>query len=136
VGEGVEMTPESQKYLCTALLNGVQTDVYTVSDECGGWFYFNPDPVKKSRPRIKVGLDVDEWYRCLATLMHEAMEAVTANLEYRFRPSCDLALDNGSYMFVMTHTQFSEVVACAADFMSVVVPKLAKVWERKHRRRK
>ena len=128
------MTPESQKYLCTALLNGISTDLYAVKDELSGWFYYHPEP--KGRPRIKVGTKHEQWWQCLAVLMHETQEAVAGMMCLRFRPSDDYSNENGLYSFHMDHSQFAEMVAASADFLAVAVPKLAAEWQRRHRKAK
>jgi len=129
------MTPKDQKFLCTTKLNGIATDVYTIKNESGGYFYFCPEP--SALPRIKIGLDHDEWWRCLAVAMHEAQEAVAAMINLRYRSADnDYSGENGLYTFHMDHGQFAEMNAQAAEFLAIVVPKLAAAWDRLHSRSK
>lgn len=100
----------------------------------GGEFYSKPEKGKVARIKIGAG-DGDNWHRLAAVLNHEAMELVMFHMGFRYSATPDYANDNGAYLFVMTHTQFSEAVARSAMFMADALPDLATAWN-KWRKRK
>lgn len=124
--------PAKPRLLCTTALNGIQTDVYTLSGSASGWCYFNPEPTKHARPRLKIGTAHAEWWRCLSVLLHETQELVAIQFTLRFQQSDPYADDAAAFVFLMTHTEFSEVVSVSAHFLAVVVPKLAARWSKQH----
>lgn len=73
--------------------------------------------------RITVGTG-GEWWETLCTLLHEAMEYAAAQLGVRYLPSVGVSPGHDDYLFVMTHPQFSEVVARAARFAAAADPLL------------
>jgi len=94
----------------------------------GGEFYTTPE--KGHVARIKVGADSGHgWPFLVGTLMHEVMEFAMTRAGLRFTPAPDYSLDNGNYLFAMTHTQFSEAVMRAAMFVAAALPDLAKAWK-------
>jgi hypothetical protein len=138
-GDGVKSPkkrdlPESEKQILvgTFRLCDVNVDLYGWQGVTGGWFFMAPD--ETSRPRLKVGLAVDSWWKCVATVMHEVVEAAAVMHRVRYYPANDASGENGLYQFVMTHSQFAEVVAEAAYFLTDALPKLAKVYNREHRK--
>lgn len=109
-------------------------DVQLVLREGDGGSFFTV-PEKGHICRIKVGADEGRWPMVVTTLMHEAMELTMMRAGCRYTPSPDFGEDNGSYTFVMTHTQFSEASARAAMFVAAAMPDLRKAWK-KWRKRK
>ncbi len=91
----------------------------------GGEFYTCPEDGKL--PRIKVGFDLC-WKDVVSVLHHEAMEFAMMRLECRFNPGSDFARDHSSYLFVMTHPQFSEAAARTAWFLADSLPRMGQVF--------
>jgi len=108
----------------------------------GAEFYLVPG--KGKVPRIKLGADYEKWESLLSCVIHEAMELVMFRHGCRFDPSADLSRDHSAYMFVMAHTDFSDVCATVAEFLASALPDLSAAWEkwgkdakkRKRKRRK
>jgi len=95
----------------------------------GGEFYTMPG--KGCIARIKVGADAGHgWSFLVGTLMHEVMEFSMTRAGLRYGPAPDYSLDNGNYLFVMTHTQFSEASARAAMFLAAALPDLSGAWKK------
>ncbi len=94
----------------------------------GGEFYTFPEKGKVAR--IKVGADQKQWRDVVGVLLHEAFEFTAMQLALRYAPAPDLSRDNGNYLFVMTHTQFSDVSARAGEFISCCLPDLARAWDK------
>lgn len=93
----------------------------------GGEFYFNPEA--GAVPRIKVGAEL-QWAEVVGNLLHEALEMQMTALSCRFNPAPDYARDHSSYLFVMTHPQFSESCARTAEFITAALPDLARAWKK------
>lgn len=114
---------------------GPQSVQLVLREGIGGEFYTVPKV--GSTPRIKVGYGDpgDGWYRVVEVLHHEAMELAMTLAGVRFAPAPDFGNENGSYLFVMTHTQFSEVGARTGQFLAASLPDLGRAWG-KWRKRK
>lgn len=123
-----------QTYVGTFRCGHTNVDLYALPEESGGYFYGCPD--EKSCARIKVGLRHGCWDQVIAVLMHETLELVFSDMRLRFEHAAALASDHAAYLFVMDHCQFTEAVASAAMFITEAVPKLAKLWQRRHRRKR
>lgn len=100
-------------------------DLYLREDD-GGEFYVIPEAGKT--PRIVVGADYDSWYRVVEVAHHEAMELAMTMIGARYQPAPDNGNDHGSYVFVMTHAQFSEASARTAQFLAASLPDLSRAW--------
>lgn len=92
----------------------------------GNWDTRTPE---KKLALLCIGMD--DWPGVVGILLHEAVEFVAAKMGLRYRPSFDYAEDNGSSQFVMTHTQFSEVMMRVGVFLAVCLPDLAAAWRKK-----
>lgn len=97
-------------------------------DKNGGRFWACPDHEKAAT--IEVSAGQDNWWQVVAVLMHEANELAYYRAGLRFSKTPDYANDNGSYLFVMDHTDFSEANARAAHFLTKALPNLATAWNR------
>lgn len=98
----------------------------------GGEFYIVPE--KGSVARIKLGADQAQWTEVLSTLLHEILEMQVALIGCRYSPAPDFGRDHASYLFLMTHPQFSEACGRAAWFLSAAVPDLSKAWAKWNRK--
>ena len=94
----------------------------------GGEFYIVPGDI--DCPRIKVGADQDQWSDLLCALLHEAGELALARLKCRYSHTEEVAGDVHSYLFVMTHPQFSEMQGLTAEFVAHCWDDLGKAWNK------
>ena len=93
----------------------------------GGDFWMVPGDI--DCPRIKIGADQEKWCDLLVCLLHEAGELALARLKCRYMPTESIAMDVHSYVFIMTHPQFSEVQALTAEFVANCWDDLGKAWK-------
>jgi hypothetical protein len=105
-------------------------DLYVDVDTDGGSFNLAPDT---GIAEIVVGTSSDDWRRIVSNLAHESSEAAMSEMGLRYCQSPDYSRDNGGWLLVMTHTQFSEAMARASHFMADALPALQKAA---HGRRK
>lgn len=115
-----------QTYLGVFRLGHEQMEVY-LRDGTGGEFYTVPEAGRL--PRIKVGAD-QCWKDVVSVLHHEAMEFCLMRIECRFNPGSDFARDHASYLFIMTHPQFSEAGARTAWFLADCLPALGTAYRK------
>lgn len=99
----------------------------------GGEFWLKPGT--GVIPRIKVGVDGTGWNEVVTTLLHEAMEMQMTKSHCRFSRDPDYGRDHGGYIFLMDHTQFSDVTARVASFMAEALPDLAIAFNRWKKKR-
>ena len=97
----------------------------------GGEFWFSPE--KGKIPRMKIGADHREWKSMVDVFLHEVMEFVMVTMRLRYEHDRCRAQDNSAYTFIMTHEEFAEAVALAADYMVRSVDDLKKAWEKWHK---
>jgi hypothetical protein len=97
----------------------------------GGECYVTPE--KGSIARIKVGADEKQWSGMVAVLLHEVTELASAKMGLRWHPSDNIGNDNGEFLFAMTHPQFSELSARAADYLAESLPDLSAAWKKWHK---
>jgi hypothetical protein len=100
----------------------------------GGEFFLVPGDI--DCPRIKIGADREHWKHLLVVLLHEAGELAAARMKCRYTPTEEVAGDVHSYLFVMTHPQFSEIQGLAAEFVANCWDDLGKAWNRWCKRKK
>jgi hypothetical protein len=105
-------------------------------EDTGGEFYSLPE--KGKVPRIKLGADYKDWDMVVRCLLHEVMEMVMFRNRCRYNISGDYSADHSAYMFLMNHTEFSDMCGKLAEFLVKCLPDLAtawKKWERKQDRK-
>lgn len=112
--------------------NGSENVELAVHESNGGHFYSVPEDGGLSR--ITIGMDYQRWHDVVSTLLHEAIEMQLMRVGARFNPNPDYSRDSANWMFVMNHSQHSEVCARVAIFVTKCLPALATCW-RKHRRK-
>ena len=103
----------------------------------GGEFYFIPE--KGIVPRIKIGIQYNNFDEVITCLLHEALEFSLYRIHGRFAPSEDLAKNHASYQFCFDHNQFTEARAATAEFITVAMPELAKIynqWKNEQKKKK
>lgn len=99
-----------------------------MTGESGGCFYAAPKPADTAK--IEVGADHAEWWQTAAVLIHEVTELAYYRHGLRYAQTPDYAADNGNYMFIMSHTDFSEASARASIFIATAMPALEKQWHK------
>lgn len=104
-----------------------------VREGAGGEFHTRPE--KGLAPRIKVGIDQD-WQSAVTTLTHEALELAFQKVHVRFLPASHYSNSSASYLFVMSHEQFAEASAWAAEFLCSSLPDMAKAYKKWHKKTK
>ena len=80
-------------------------------------------------PEIYVGFD-EEKDRMFYNLHHEIFELMCCMRKCKYSQAGEFARDNGAVSIFMTHTEFSDISACVADFiLSCMVAFNAKIDE-------
>lgn len=95
----------------------------------GGEFWTNPD--EAGVPLIKVGADHEGgWTRVVEITLHEALELVMTLRGHRLIREPDYAHDSAGFLFVMDHSQFSEVTAQTGMFLGAALPDLNRAYKK------
>ena len=115
-----------EEFLGTYELGLHRVKLFAVPGQGGRFSILPKDDVV---PSIKVGID-NEWPRVLEHLTHEALEFSYTSFDCRYVPSVDVSRDSSGYLFVCNHTQFSEIVARASEFVAHGVGSLYEYWEK------
>lgn len=111
-----------------------------------GTYYLGPDKVKLYQSpgsdgsitardgyvEMVIGIDKNHWPYVLSVLIHESMELAAAQMQLRVRSTDLWGTSSDSYIFLMTHPQFSEAVARSSGFMAACIPDLAAAFKIKH----
>ena len=100
----------------------------------GGEFYNTPE--KGSVPRIKVGADEQDWIMVRTSLLHEITELMMDRLKCRFLPTNDFSNSHSAYLFVIDHTNFSDVCYRVSEFLDVAIPDTKKAWKKWNKKNK
>lgn len=94
----------------------------------GGEFYFIPE--LGHIPRIKIGAGYDEWREIVSVLLHEAMEFVMSKLKHRYsKTEVFPPRESSDCVFILSHSDFSDVCARVADLISCCIGDLKTEWE-------
>ena len=117
-----------EKFLGVFELGLHRVKLYAVPGQGGRFSILPPDDTV---PAIRVGID-NGWPRVLEHLNHEALEFSYTSMDCRYVPSVDVSKDSSGYLFVCNHTQFSEIVARASEFVAHGVSSLYEHWEKLH----
>ncbi len=116
-----------QKIVGTFELND-ETVLLVLREGVGGNYLSRSDDRKSVL--FQVGGDQTDWRDVVGSLLHEAKEFVDMRLGCRLEPSPNYAYDNGSYLFVETHTQHSEVCWRVGAFLAQCLPDLWMAWKK------
>lgn len=82
-------------------------------------------------PRIKIEFDSkSNWDFVVCVLLHEVMEFAFCRLEVRYNHTGKINDDTGDHTFMFNHSQFGRACAMAADFLTPVLPLLAKEFHK------
>lgn len=119
-----------KKFIGTFSLGCESVRLYANSESGGS---FSTGPEDNGTATMTIGLHQRAFWQVVAVLLHEAMELACVRAGLRYVPCLDYAKDNGSYLFSMSHTQFSEATAWASMLVEPAIPLLKKEW-RKHQK--
>lgn len=117
-----------KQYVGTYQLGSENVRLVLAHDDGGGCFW--ACPTKGVNATIQVSAQQDHWWQVVAVLMHEVTELAYYRAGLRFSQTPDYARDNGNYLFVMGHTDFSEANARAAHFLAQAMPEFAEAWNK------
>lgn len=96
-------------------------------DGGGADFYERPGDIPN--PRMKIGADKESIGWLMDSVQHEAQERSMAVMRLRFRREDSYYVDSTSYVFVLTHEEFTEACHRAGMFLSACLPDMAKAWK-------
>lgn len=116
---------EKQRVIGTYYM-GTESVNLVLRNGTGGEFYLTPE--LGSVARIKVGMDYDEWNKVVSVLLHEATELAYERMRARYELSGVGSGDHSSYLFVISHVNFSDACTYVAEFISDCLPDLKKAW--------
>ena len=91
----------------------------------GGEFYLNPE---KALPQIKLGGFHITWEDLYTALLHETIEFALTREGHRYIGSRYLGNDSGAFLFWFNHSEFSDVCAKAAEFITLAEKDLRIAW--------
>lgn len=89
------------------------------------------DSGRFNQDQMYIGLG-GTWSQTVAIAMHEILEMACAHNNVRWLPDFAMGNSGDSYMFIMNHPQFTEVVAQAADCLAAVLPEIGKQYNKRH----
>lgn len=99
-------------------------------DQTGGSFYTAPDA--SGPPRIRIGMDYQNWQAVVTVALHEAMEFALVLLDLRYEKSGSLADNAAAYWFNFDHQEFAEALAITSSFLTPCLPQLAAKYNERH----
>lgn len=102
-------------------------DLYGIVGQQGGEFYLCPED--GSPGRIKIGLGYKEWWKVVNVLLHEALEYALEREKCRFERVTKMSGGHNDYTFILHHDDLTNACCRVADFITPVLPVLAKAWK-------
>lgn len=81
-------------------------------------------------PLIKIGADHDRWWKILDCIHHEAEEFCMIMNGLAFTPAYVDAINSTTYVFHFNHGEFIKTREEVSYFLSKVLPKLEKAWNK------
>jgi hypothetical protein len=93
-----------------------------------GQFQLLPDD--KGLPLMNIGIDHERYQDLLEVILHETQELIFARSSFRFRDAQTMSCEHSQYLFVFNHTQFSEMQARCAEFLSVALYDIHRAWKK------
>jgi hypothetical protein len=108
---------------------GAESIKITIHDGEGGFFSHS---ASGEVAHLSIGAHSGDWPEFVGVLHHEAMEFAMWRRGHRYTDDPDKARDNGARIFVMTHTQFSEVSAQVGAFMANCLPDACRAFKAFH----
>lgn len=108
--------------LSTQLLGNEAVQAIAISGT-GGSFKSRTGP-----PEIRIGTQQD-FEETMAIALHESMEFAMDRISCRFDPTNDWGEDHASYIFLLTHPQFSDCINKAAFFCERIRDDLFAAWQ-------
>jgi len=87
---------------------------------------------KAGSAEIRVGIKTENWHECFSILLHEAIEFVCIEMGFRFYPNLDMSRDSNRLYFFFQHSDFSEIIARAGEFVASASKPLKKFWRKEN----
>lgn len=97
---------------------------WTGRENNGGSITLCPDDGLPAKMEI-AGQDVDH---VMETLVHEVIEFAMTDLQLRFDRSPVMTFAHDTYLFVMTHPEFSEVASRVSRFLTKAIPVVMRLY--------
>jgi len=127
------MKPFYQKILGN--YSSILTDVQiVVRGGNGGEFWLRPEA--GLCPRVKVGLDWQEWPECVSSLVHELMELFLTVRGYRYSKAPDIGNDHAGCVFHFNHEGLSECACFVSGIIAGALPDLSDAYKQRNKRKK
>ena len=104
------------------------TDVQLFGNPTAGNGSFTTNATRGKLPEIVVGLDHEQWWRCLEVFHHEVNEYTMTVHGCRYNNSMETANNSAEYRFWFDHQQFAEMCAHAAYYTDKLGAALKKEW--------
>ena len=98
----------------------------------GADFYYQPGDIPY--PRMKIGADQESFGGLLDSIFHEAQERSMSVMRVRFHRTDSYYVDSCSYLFVLTHEEFTEACHRAGMFLGECLEDVEEAWRRWHRK--
>lgn len=93
----------------------------------GANFYERPDDIQC--PRMTIGADQKNIGWLIDSVQHEAQERSMAVIRARWNRTDSYYVDSTSYLFIITHEEFTDVCHRASMFLAECLPDLKKAWK-------
>jgi hypothetical protein len=100
--------------------------VRTVEEPDGASFWLSAE---EGDARIVVDINAP-WEDVWTWLLHEITEMVYSMRGHRSATSPSISLDNGQYLFVMSHTDFSECTSWVAEAIDTTRKDMKRAWRK------
>lgn len=103
-------------------------------DGGGADFYEQPGDIL--HPRMKIGADKESIGWLMDSVYHEAMERSMSVIRVRFQRVDSYYVDSASWVFILTHEEFTEACHRAGMFLAACLPDLNAAWKKWHQKKK
>ena len=127
------MPRTKRRHLGTFAIGYEAVDLYATEDTGGHCFQPNGD--NGERGFIEVGIGHSYWRQVLAVLLHESAEYLLVRDRLAFEATLNLSGDTSDRLFVLNHSQFSELCARQADFLAKASPAMEAAWRKQPKRK-
>lgn len=112
------------------LLGSRNVKLIAIAGTSGGSFRVTP---MHGTAEILVCLGYARWMQVFQILLHETFELAMVDCNCRFAPSPDYVESHDRYLFSMTHPQFSDIAARAAEFIGACAHDLSLAYKKQRR---
>ena len=130
------MPPKETFHLIGSYTLGMERVDLFVDPELNG-AYYSPCPME-GRTWIRVGYNYSNlgtWETVIASIFHEAFELAASRMRLKWSDVMRESHSAANYLFVMTHEQFEEVMACTASYFAQCENDLWKHFQQSHKKK-